>query len=239
MDAPDKRTPYEKWQDTIKPAKTDKRWSEYDSEITTALSEFATHLAGISTTYGAPKASLIKAMIWTESGGPDAAAWKTRPMQIGNSGDPGFSALTGGKEGGELILPAALKTKLNATSVNTPAMNIRAGIGYLVMRAASYETVSVLDKKDVKKYEYTVKSGDRLEKIAKEQGTTVAALKQFTPNLSDAIKVGQKVYFQKASMQKVIKSWKTIDVNFAATKYNVGDPRYADKLNYCLTFISA
>ena len=236
MLAPDKRTAYEKWQDTIKPAKTDARWNAYDSDIATALTEFATHLS-TSKGYVAPKASLIKAMIWTESGGPTATAWSTRPMQIGNSGDPGFSALTGGKEGGELVMPSALKSKLNGTSVNTPGMNIRAGIAYLLMRAATYETISVLDKADPKKYEYTVKSGDSLDKIARDQGTTLTVLKALNPNASAMIKPGQKIAFQKASMQKVIKSWKTVDVNFAASKYNIGDSRYADKLNFCLTLM--
>jgi hypothetical protein len=239
MTASDDRTPYEKWQDTIKPAKTDARWNEHDGEITAALGEFRVHLSAISTGYVGPKASLIKAMIWTESGGRDAPAWQTRPMQIGNASDPGYAALMSDTQGGELILPAGLKAKLTVKTLNTPSGNIRAGIGYLLLRGANYETISVLDKLDTKRYEYTVKSGDSLDKIMRAQGTTMAVLNQLNPGVGAAIKPGQKLLFQKASMKKIIKSWQAIDVNFAAKKYNTKDTRYADKLNYCLTFFAA
>jgi LysM repeat protein len=240
----DTRTDYEKWQDTIKLSASDKRWNDYDSEITTAIGEFRSHLASTAG-YVGPTFNLIKAMVWTESGGPDSAAWKARLMQIGNAGDPGFGDLIAGNKGGELIMPAALAKTLTAATVKDPKTNLRAGIAYLLMRAATYETISVLDKQDTKKYEYVIKAGDSLDKITKVSAagtqvipTTISVLMQLNPGADKMIRPGQKLIYQKASMKKVIKSWRTIDVKFAAAYYNTvkGDPKYADKLNYCITF---
>ena len=51
-------------------------------------------------------------------------------MQIGVVGAPGMTAFLSGKEGGDLILPLALKGRLTTGSVRTIlAHNIRAGIG--------------------------------------------------------------------------------------------------------------
>jgi LysM repeat protein len=237
-------TDYEKWQNTIKTSKTDKRWNDYDEEITLALKEFRTHLSG-KAGYVGPTFELIKAMVWVESGGPSSGAWDARIMQIGNSGDPGFGDLISGIKGGELIMPATLAQSLSTTTVSQPKNNLRAGIAYLLMRAATYETISVLDKQDAKKYEYVVKAGDSLDKITRKDArgnqiipTTIAVLVQLNPGAATMLKPGQKLIYQKASMQKVIKSWRTIDADFAAKYYNTskGDPRYADKLNYCMTF---
>jgi hypothetical protein len=158
-------------------------------------------------------------------------------MQIGNPGDPGLSSLLSGNEGGELILPPVLKLQLTKTTANAPAMNIRAGIGYLLMRAATYETLSVEDPVDKKITEVTVKAGDNPSKIAAANNTTLDMLKKLNPKIVLIIKPGDKVQIQRASMQKRIKSWANINTQFCATKYNIGDSLYAKKLDYCLTLI--
>lgn len=101
-----------------------------------------------------------------------------------------------GKEGGDLILPLALKGRLTTGSVRTiPAHNIRAGIGYLLMRMANFECQSTLGS-DAKIYEITVKSGDSLDKIAKVQGGTVDALRKLNPTAS-VLRPGQVMKCQK------------------------------------------
>ncbi len=237
-----KPTDYELWQATINTSKTDPRWHGYDAEIAMAIGEFRSHL-GTSAGYVGPSFDLIKAMVWTESGGPTKSAWNARLMQIGNPGDPGFGDLIAGNKGGELILPPTLKSTLTATTVNQPKQNLRAGIAYLLMRAATYETISIFDARDTKKYEYVIKAGDSLDKITQIKGgkqvipTTITALKALNPGATALLRPGQTLVYKKASMQKVIKSWRTINVKFAADYYNTaeGDPRYADKLNYCIS----
>lgn len=225
---------YEQWQNTINLSKTDTRWGDYDSEIKSAVAQFNTHL-GTSKGYVPLNWILIKAMLWTESGGPDSGAWTTRPMQIGTPGDPGLKALLSGNEGGDLILPPAIKLKLSA---NTNGVNnISAGIGYLLMRAASYETLSVEDPTDKTVIEVTVKAGDNPSKIADANGTTLDMLKKLNPNKWAVLRPGDVLKIQKASLKKSIKSWASITTQFCATKYNIGDALYAKKLDYCLTLI--
>lgn len=229
------KTPYEKWQDTINAAKTDKRWNEHDNLISSTVLEFNNRLAK-STGYGALDKKLIKAMVWVESGGPDNVAWSQRPMQIGNAGDPGLAALLGGKEGGDLILSVAQKTSLKAAA-SGPGPNILAGTAYLLMRAASYAYKSVPDALDSKVYDLTVKPGDSLEKIAKANGSTVEMLKSLNPAALVMIKPGQVLKLKKASIQQVITAWTAITTDFAARRYNIGDPKYKQKLDYCLSLM--
>lgn len=229
------KTPYEKWQDTINVAKTDKRWDEHDNLISSTVLEFNNRLAK-STGYRALDKKLIKAMVWVESGGPDNIAWNQRPMQIGNVGDPGLAALLGGKEGGDLILSVAQKTTLKA-GASGRGPNILAGTAYLLMRAARYVHKSVPDALDSKIYDVTVKPGDSLEKIAKANASTVEMLKSLNPTALVMIKPGQVLKLKKASIQQVITAWTAITTDFAASRYNIGDPKYKQKLEYCLSLM--
>ncbi len=230
------KSDYEKWQDTINLSKTDSHWHDYDSDIKLAVIQFNAYLL-TTKGYVALNWKLIKAILWTESGGPNSDAWTTRPMQIGNPGDPGLGSLLSNLEGGELILPPALKLQLTKVTASAPAMNIRAGIGYLLMRAASYETISVEDAVDKKVTEIIVKAGDNPSKIATTNKTTLDMLKKLNPKIMVMIKPGEKIKIQKASMQKCIKGWAVINTQFCANKYNIGDPLYAKKLDYCLSLI--
>jgi hypothetical protein len=229
----------ERWQDTIKLALKDKAWHEYDCEIRVAVGEFNRHLA-IAKGYVPLDWLLIKAMVWTESGAT-SDAWKTRPIQIGNPGDPGLVALLSAKEGGELIMPPDLQIKINAVNVRTlPALNIRAGIAYLLMRSANYGFESQIDNSNGSVHRYTVKPGDSLDKIARLQGSTVDVLKKLNPAaVGGVLRSGQVIQFQKATVRKVITGWKRIDTTTIAARYNtsLGDPNYARKLDYCLTII--
>jgi hypothetical protein len=172
-------------------------------------------------------------MLWVESGAADSE-WNSKPMRIGVSGDPGLASLLSGNEGGDLILPPAWKGQLTMGSVRSmPAHNIRAGSGYLLMKTAHYEYRSVSNA-DVKIYEVIVKPGDSLDKIAKAQASTVDALRKLNPTAT-VLRPGQALKYQKASVQRVITSWRQISTTLIAQRYNGGgDFNYAAKLDYAL-----
>jgi hypothetical protein len=171
------KTRYERWQETIDTAIKDSRWHGYDCDIQRTVTMFNLHLSGDG--YRPLDWRLIKAMIWTESGGPSNPEWKNNPMQIGNEGDPGLRALLFGNEGGELIMPATLRQRLNITSVaNVPRFNIEAGTAYLLMRHARYDIRTVRDISNKKIHTIVVQAGDSLDKIARKNETTVDILKQ-------------------------------------------------------------
>jgi len=231
---PARKSPYELWQVTIDSALTDSRWHEYDCDIQRLVSQFNRHLADTAG-YIRLDWQYIKAMVWTESGGPDSRAWRDNPIQIGNPGDPGLTALFSNNEGGELIMPPDLRGKLTIASTRiSPQMNIGAGIAYLLMRHATYGFATVLDEQNNATYDVLVKSGDTLEKIAKLNGTTVDTLKKSNSGIF-ALRPGQSLKYQKASIRKIITRWTAVNPTSIARLYNVGDPAYAKKLTYCLS----
>jgi len=231
------RTGFEKWKDGIDRAINDVNWSFWDCEIQKAVEEFNAHLLGTAG-YRLLDWQIIKAIIWTESGAANPE-WRVKPMRIGVHGDPGLAALLSGNEGGDLILPPDLKEKLTTVSARTlPAYNIRAGIGYLLMRMATYAYQS-LPGVDPAIYEVTVKSGDSFDKIAKAQGSTTDTLKKLNPTVNpSALRPGQVLKCQKASIKRVITGWRHISTALIADRYNGGgDSTYQEKLDYVLSAI--
>lgn len=226
---------YVLWQETIDQSLTDKRWNDYDCDIKRVVTEFDQHLSNQGG-YRPLDWRLIKAMIWTESGGPDNRAWKRNPMQIGNPGDPGLRALLSADEGGSLILPPSVaKTLSEVTAHSSPLMNIRAGTGYLLMRLARFATVSVVDK-NTKVLGVALRPGDTLTSIARANQSTVDTLKTLNRGIT-ALSPGMTINCQKAVMGKVIVGWDLISTARIAMRYNVGDLAYARKLNYCLSIM--
>jgi hypothetical protein len=221
------------WQDTIDQSQKDPRWHDYDCDIKRIVREFNQHLSGQGG-YRPLDWRLIKAIIWTESGGPDNRSWKRNPMQIGNPGDPGLRALLSGDEGGDLILPPELAKALTESSArSTPQMNIRAGTAYLLMRLARFNTVSVMQVSDSLQT-VEARRGDTLSKIARVNGTTVEVLKSLNREAM-LLNPGMTLKFKKAAMRKMITGWDQVTTSRIAQRYNVGDPGYAGKLNYCLS----
>lgn len=229
------KTAFEKWQDGLNKANGDSRWNAWDCEIQTAVNEYNRHLAG-TTGYRSLDWQLIKAMAWTETGA-EHSEWKTRPMQIGVASDPGLTSFLSGREGGDLILPPGWHGRLTVGSVRViPAHNIRAGIGYLLMRMANFDHRSV-PVADTKIYEVPVKPGDSLDKIAKAQGSTTELLRKLNP-VSNVLRPGQLLKCQKASIQRIITGWRHISTALIAQRYNGGgDPSYAKKLDYALSLV--
>jgi hypothetical protein len=229
------KTGFEKWRDGLNAASANAEWNRWDCEIQIAVNDYNRHLwrtAG----YRPLDWQLIKALLWVETGA-QSHEWKRKPMQIGVAGDPGLTSLLSNKEGGNLILPPTIRGRLTIASARTiPEYNIRAGIGYLLMRMANFETRTVIDT-DSKVYEVTVKAGDTVEKIAKVKGSTVDLLKKLNPT-ANLLKPGQSLRYQKASTQLVIANWRHISTTSIAQRYNGGgDPNYAEKLDYALALI--
>lgn len=229
------KTGFEKWQDGLNKTVGDSKWNTWDCEIQMAVNEYNRHLAGTAG-YRSLDWQLIKAMTWTETGA-EHTEWKAKPMQIGVAGDPGLTSFLSGKEGGDFILPPAWKGGLTVGSVSAiPTHNIRAGIGYLLMRMANFDHRSV-PAADTKVFEVAVKPGDSLDKIAKAHGSTIELLRKLNPTVN-VLRPGQVLKFQKASIQRVITSWRHISPTLIAQRYNGGgDPSYAKKLDYALSLI--
>lgn len=190
------KTAFEKWQDGLNKAVGDAKWSAYDCEIQMALGEFNRHLNSTAG-YRQLDWQLIKAMLWTETGAANAE-WKTKPMQIGVSGDPGLTSFLSEKEGGDLILPTLWQGRLTVGTVRSvPAHNIRAGIGYLLMRMANFEYKSVLADDTKTIHEVTIKPGDSLARIAMVHGSTPEILRTLNPTTA-VLRPGQVMKYQKS-----------------------------------------
>lgn len=165
---------FDKWKEGILRAPGDPKWDIWDAEIRTAVSEFNQHLA-TTTGYMPLDWRFVKTMVWVESGAGDPQ-WRIKPMQIGVVGDAGMDALLFGNEGGDLILPPIWKERLTVLSIRTvPSHNIRAGIGYLLMKMATYEYRSVTPP-GATVFDVTVQAGDSLDKIAKTHGSTAQVM---------------------------------------------------------------
>jgi len=112
---------FQVWQDYVNQAPSrPEQWNVYDCDIQIAVHEYNRHLANVAG-YRSLDWHFIKAMTWVETGA-GVPEWKSSPIQIGNPGDPGLTALLSGNEGGDLILPPTLARKLNAgTAARIPS----------------------------------------------------------------------------------------------------------------------
>lgn len=230
------KTGLQLWQDGINKAPGDARWNAWDCEVQMAVNEYNRHLSA-TPGFWPLDWQLIKAILWVETGAL-VSEWKIKPMQIGVAGDPGMTSLLSHKEGGDLIIPPSLKGKLTPVSIRSiPALNIRAGIGYLLMRMAHFEYRSLLST-DTQTCEAVVRAGDSFEKVAKAHGTTVDMLRTLNPT-SAVLRPGQVLKYQKASIQKVITGWKSFSTLTVALQYNSmrRDVNYAKKLDHALSLI--
>jgi len=235
---------FDKWKQYIDQAKDNPEWDKWDCEIQRAVSEYNHHLADTEG-YMWLDWRYIKAILWVESGA-GKPEWNKTPMQIGNAGDPGLIALLADKgdrdnkgrelyEGGDLIMPPGLKEKLQLGLAKIkPKYNIRAGIGYLLMRMKSYEYHST-PSTDNTIYKVEVKSGDNASNIAKNHGTTVTMLKKLNPEVNVGnIRPGMILKYQRASIQPTITGWRPMSRELIKELYNTkdGDINYKRKLDY-------
>lgn len=223
---------FDKWKEGVDRAPGDARWNLWDREIQSAVSDFNQHLA-TTPGYRPLDWRTIKAIIWVESGAGNPQ-WHIKPMQIGVVGDPGMDSLLYGNEGGNLILPPIWRERLTTVSVRTvPAHNIRAGVGYLLMRMAEYEYHS-MPTADTTLYEVTVKPGDSLDKIARVNGSTTEVMARLNPAAA-ILQTGQVLRVQRASTQRVISGWRPLSTALIFKRYNGGrEATYVRKLEIVL-----
>ena len=226
---------FQGWKQYIQTAMEDGEWHKWDCDIQTIVNDYNTHLAN-QKGYVPLNWQWVKAILWVESGG-GVPAWNSKPMQIGVANDPGLGALLHGDGGGELILPPSYQKMLTTTAAKTdPVHNIRAGVGYLLMRMARFEQQVVADANSPIT-PVTVKAGDNLSLLAKRYGSTVEHLQALNPGVK-TLRIGQTINVQKASQQKVITNWRSISSQLIHARYNgFGDPNYARKLDYVLPLI--
>lgn len=229
------KNPFERWKDGIRTAPSEPAWNTWDCEIQTVVNEYNRHLAG-STGYMSLDWQMIKAMAWVETGAAHSE-WKIKPLQIGVMGDPGLKALLSDQEGGEMIIPSAWKDDLTEAKARTMAThNIRAGVGYLLMRMAHFDFHSITQP-DAPVQEITVKSGDSFAKIAAANASTIEAMTALNPGIK-TLQPKQILKYQKASIQRVITGWRQITTTQIAARYNGGgDPNYEKKLDFALSLI--
>lgn len=231
-----KKSPFENWKDTINTSKTNPKWNDYDGAIKKTVEEYNRHLGNMPG-YFHLDWRLIKAMIWVETG-VLRTEWNKRPIQIGNFGDPGMATILSGREGSALVIPPSIRRGLTAYKIqNDPIANIQAGVGYLLTKCARYGTATIMDPNDSKQYDHTVKPHDTLSKIAAECGTTVELLRNMNKDAS-VLRPTQVMHYKKASIKPIITGWTRITTSVIATRYNGGgDPKYREKLEYCLSLI--
>ena len=220
------------WRTYIDSAIDDPRWHEWDCDIQTIVNDYNQHLAD-TPGYQALDWQLIKALAWVESGG-GSSEWHRKPLQIGVAHDPGLGALLSGHEGGDLILPAHYQKNLTAQSARTkPQDNIRAGVGYLLMRLAKFEQQHQVHPSR-QPQEVVVKKGDSFALLAKKHGSTVAHLQALNPHIK-TLQPGQTLQVQPARLQKIISGWRAPTSAALQERYNgFGDRNYAQKLDYVL-----
>lgn len=221
-----------KWKETVNDGLTNSEWDSYDKTIVDIVTAHNMSLK-INLDW-----KTVKAMLWTESGGPAGKDWNRRVLQIGNAGDPGWSVVMAAvnknsqkSEGAELILSDSDRILFKSTSIDTPGTNINAALVYLLTRLAITGYVLEYNREDTKEHEYTVGKGDNYYDLQKKLGTTVAVLEEL--NGKSSLRLGQKLKYRKAQMVRKITSWRSFDHSTIQTRYNGnGDTFYACKLDY-------
>lgn len=223
------------WKDTVNRAIDDARWDQYDSVLQKEITAYSSRFKGANG-FVSPILNLLKALLWTESGGPDNPAWGKRVLQIGNKGDHAYDVLKKAAEGSHIIMNKSLASDIKAGKINDPNVNIRAGLAYLYTRMAKFDVKSIPSKTDTKTYTYKVIRGDTYAEIANNVGTTVVELKNSNPGVEPRrLQLGQVLKYRKASMQMFITGWRSFTADIVSERYNGGgDPDYAAKLKYIL-----
>lgn len=232
----------------------DARWNEYDETIKTEVAYYNRKFRGVGG-FVPLDWRYVKAMVWTEvMAGPTNAAWQTKPMQIGVTGDPGLGVVRGGTENSNLITTDELRRQLQSDA--TGKNNLKAGIAYLFTIAIRnspnqkdrVDFRDAIDDPTVQKH--IIAPGETAETVAKKFKTTIGNIIKNTPGLTKEnvgnLSVGQEINFQKAHSESYIVSWRdwkstirayngnaerTVDKNGKPIVNGRGDPDYLDKLN--------
>lgn len=186
-------------------------WNIYDNQIQSIVSTYNIFLkdtANFSEIVKVLDWHIIKALMWVETGAW-VIAWKKRPMQIGNIGDPGLNQILNTKSG-RLLLPPEYAHLTAAKAIIDPLANIQAGVGYFLWVFAHFGNIDLPPTTT-----FTV------PKTTSKTSATRMAHHHPSPHHLPA---HNKIY--------AITGWKFISLEGVAAHYNGGDGNYLDKLRY-------
>lgn len=228
----------EAWKRDRNEAKTDNSWHEYDNIIKTSVNVFNRHLKN-TPGFKDLDWKIIKAMIWTETGAK-RTEWKTKPIQMGVTGDKGLPDLITSKKYSNLIIPDEYRSLLSDTNKikTNPTYNIRAGIAYLLRRLAKYGE-NPIDESDKTIYSYKMKR-EIVSKVASRESTSLDVLKSMNPETRNwnHVPEGTILRYRRVKKGLQIIGWRPMSTSSIASNYNGGgDENYAEKLDYCLQII--
>lgn len=223
-----------RWVNTTEAALRDPRSQVYDNLIRQELAEYNRRFTA-TPGFVPLNFRIFKAMLLVESGGPMKAEWYTQPFQIGNAGDAGHGVLQRGSEGSVLVMSPQLRDDVRKHSIFDPALNIRAGVAYVLTRMIETRSTSHVLPSEQAIHTYVVEVGDSLERISRRVGSTVDNLRQNNPHLGSNLRPGQLVAYQKADMRPIITGWRSITPESLMARYNGNkDALYARKIKYIL-----
>ncbi|MDD0813874.1 LysM domain-containing protein [Curvibacter sp. HBC28] len=210
------------------------RWGQYDGLIQDLVREFQERLH--PTRMPPLDWHLIKAMLWTETGG-EVKHWYTNPMQIGLYDDPGIDVVLGGKEKIDLILPPAARQGLSREAITTdPVFNLRAGLAYLLNRLALSE-LRTEAAPEAPVVNDVVRPGDTWPRMASRHRSSVDHLHALNPTLNTALQPGQAFRAQCVRTVRVITGWRDFTPETLALYNGRGDPMYAQKIRYVVELL--
>lgn len=118
------------------------------------------------------------------------------------------------------------------SSVSNPIDNIKAGVGFLLMKLANKD-IKLLINEDKNIYTVTVDKEKTLNELSNGVSSTVEIMKKMNPNFL-VLKKGQVWKYKKSEKRKIITGWKIISIENIYKFYNNKDINYQRKLQYAL-----
>jgi LysM domain len=229
----------QKWMDTVDRALRDPRSNAYDFVLDQEIADYTQRLGGTPGFWPLDR-RLFKAMLLVETG-PERSEWTTRPIQIGNAGDPGLGVLRSGRDGAALVMNPGLAHGIedhlsrNNGAFTDPQLNVRAGIAYALTRMVHIGQISRIDPPDQSRHLYIVQPGESLSRISQILGTTMDNLRQNNPGVGDQLRPGDTIGYQRAVMVSLITGWRDMTPTSLMDRYNGNrDAFYARKIQYVL-----
>ncbi len=220
---------FEAWKQGIKHEHTKPGWDMHDSAIRGAVSSFQ-QFNGMKSGYVGPTWQLIKAMIWTEGGGPRYQdEWTLRPMQIGKQGDLGIVDVVT-KPGIGVVTPPEIRRNFQMAAIRSNAsLNIQAGLvllhlklSFLGHRQKSEPPAERLTLGIGDVWDGARNAGDALHGRVDRHAIRSHARQTSVPLVSEPY----------------VMAWLPFHPIVLYQRYNVGDAAYARKLECCMELMN-
>jgi hypothetical protein len=221
------------WKREIARQHTKPGWNLHDESIQRTVRSYARFHAGKSGYIGPPW-QLIKAMIWTEGGGPGFGdEWRLRPMQIGvvirGKQDPGIFDVI--KPSTAIVVPPDIFRGFSVDGIRTNAeANIQAGLALLHLKLASFShrpTSTTSAAAIPAKHQGKLNNPSSVLSTATQTATSL----ETTPSPLS------KSHLPQRKTERYISAWAPFCPVILYQRYNIGDAAYASKIEYCLSLI--